>query len=142
MKISDLLREDHARVERLIVELDTWDADELQRGFNTFRKALQRHMFVEELAVFTFIRTEHHVELSCMPTLQQQHDEILLLLDQMDETRHQSPPMDVAPLKHALLAALDEHRRFEDEELYPRFDADLGEQQKRTILLRLQACID
>jgi len=144
MKISALLKQDHVKIEGAIDALNHVPADRLPDALAALRELVQRHMFVEELAVFTYLRIENGIDFSGMATLQRQHDDILEHFDQLFPVpQPQRPPATVDDVRmRALLQALDEHHRYEDKTLYARLDADLSEQQKRKVLMRLQVCVE
>ena len=129
---------DHRKIEKL---LDTFEEhtkgeyDAMVASFNTFAWELEKHVFVEEKAIFTAYHPEDVVYgYKMLPELTKQHNVILNKLEVMrKDIRNRRVMKDV----YGFGEFLRKHRAFEEEHVYPKLDQALTEQQKKHVIDRI-----
>lgn len=133
---------DHCKLEKLLDELETnseKDYSIITRSFNKFEWSLEKHIFVEEKAIFTSYNPKDVTEgYKMLPVLTQQHNVILNKLNNMRKNvRNKRPIRDIYEFKEFLI----KHKNFEESEVYPHLDQTLNEKQKEIIINRINELI-
>lgn len=134
--ISSLMFDDHQKILGRLQELETGisnKAPDIPHLFDQFKWRLEMHMFIEERAIFT--NTEFSIKSSEMVKRVTGEHKVLLEMLQSLERRLMSGYTDL--VIDDLKGGLDEHKTFEETELYPRLDEELDPQAKRFIIERL-----
>ena len=135
MEISDLMLRDHCKIEKLLSEFKlSIGSPEAEKRFDGFKWELEKHMFIEERAIFTFVKPEDNEDFAAIPKLKREHDEILDLMESIEKDTKEE---DVSKLQNLLM----KHKTFEDEVLYPKLDVELNAEQKKIIVDRLMKFI-
>ncbi|MBN2066368.1 MAG: hemerythrin domain-containing protein [Candidatus Thermoplasmatota archaeon] len=139
MNIPALMVKDHCKIEALLTDLEKaveQDYSMMLKTFTTFEWELEKHIFIEEKAIFTSYHPDNVVEgYKMLPELTKQHNEILNRLNIMrKQLRSRQNITDVSGFKTLLM----EHRSFEELEVYPQLDQALTEEQKQTIVAKIR----
>lgn len=136
--ILSLMTKDHEDIERLIKKLDEsidLDYDAMKKAFEQFEWKLEKHIFVEEKAIYTFYEPmdiEHGYEI--LPTIIKHHNFILNSLSIMRrQVQNGKKPEDHLQLK----SFLHKHKNYEEREVYPRLDESLDNSQKKQVIDRI-----
>ncbi len=135
-EISTLMIRDHAKVEEIIVEL----IKNLNKGFKTrldsfnkFKWNIEKHFFVEEKCIFSQCHNLNEADLTAISNDILNHKEILSMISQIEDDIIQKKKPDIEELKKALA----EHKKYENEFLYPLLDNELSLNQKELITEKL-----
>jgi hypothetical protein len=142
LNILSLMKEDHHQIESLIEILNDSlgkSYDEIQKHFEKFEWKLEKHIFIEEKAIFTFYEPEDiNLGYSMLPTLMKQHNYILNELNKMrKDVKNRKTLKDLENLKIFLL----KHRNYEERDVYPKLEDSLKEEQKKQIIDRINEMI-
>ena len=128
---------DHAKLLRLlhlVQQIHGGDVIETIKVFDTFEWELEKHFFAEEKAIFTSYDPDNIIEgYKMVPTLIKDHTEILNTIRTLRRDILKRRPLDFNHLTESLI----EHKKFEEEEVYPKLDQELTEEQKSKIIDRI-----
>jgi len=133
---------DHCKIEFLIDKLEEnakGDPSTIIKAFNKLEWELEKHIFVEEKAIFTSYNPEDVTEgYKMLPELTKQHNEILNRLSIMrKDVRSRGIVKDVYSFKEFMI----KHKTFEEREVYPKLDETLDETQKKHIIERINEIV-
>lgn len=133
---------DHCKIENLINDLEeNIDANrsKIIDLFNKFEWVLEKHIFIEEKAIFLSYRPEDVNEgYKMLPELTKQHNEILNRLDIIRREVHTRGVInDVYGLKQFII----KHKNYEEKEVYPKLDMALNDDQKKDIIDKIEQII-
>jgi hypothetical protein len=140
--ILELMVKDHCKIEQLLDKLEAnvgKDYPTMMKSFNKFEWELEKHIFVEEKAIFTSYRPEDVTEgYKMLPELTKQHNVILNKLDLMrKDVRNKRKFTDIYGFKEFLI----KHKNFEEKDVYPMLDQALDDVQKQLIVERINEII-
>ena len=128
--ILDLMMKDHGKIVKLLLDVEKSIGMEListMKVFDTFEWELEKHIFIEEKAVFSSYKPTNIVEgYKMVPELIQQHNDILNRLRVMRKNLMWQRPIDYDEFKELIMA----HKTFEEVSLYPKLDQELNASQK------------
>ena len=129
--ILTLMVKDHFKIEKLLDGLEKnaeKDHSIMMKSFNKFEWELEKHIFVEEKAIFTSYNPENVIMgYKMLPELTKQHNVILNKLDNMRrDARSRRKITDIYGFKEFLI----KHKNFEEQSLYPKLDQELDEVEK------------
>jgi len=129
---------DHCRLEKLLDDLEkNIDKEQtaLRESFYRFEWELEKHLFTEEKAIFTFYNPEDVSEgYKMLPELIKQHNFLVNKLDNWRRTIRNNKKIDGF---YEFKKFLINHREFEEKEVYPRLDQTLDDKQKKLIISRI-----
>ena len=133
---------DHCKIEKLIDDLEeNLDANRAKiiDLFDKFEWALEKHVFVEEKAIFLSYKPDDVNEgYKMLPELTKQHNEILNRLDIMRREVHSKGTInDIYGLKRFII----KHKIYEEKEVYPNLDLALNDDQKKDIIDKIEQVI-
>jgi len=134
---------DHCKIEKLLsrIEENSGNASrsEMIDLFNDFEWVLEKHIFVEEKAIFTSYSPDDVTQgYKMLPELTKQHNEILNRLDIMRrEVYSKGLITDVYGFKQFII----KHKNFEEKEVYPKLDLALDDVHKKNIIDKIQQII-
>ncbi len=140
VEIWDHMTKDHALLTGFLEGLRVSfgkEPSEVKQAFERFRWTLEKHLFTEERAIFTFLRTEGETK-SVFDGILREHGEILAMLDTLGRDIDDERPIDITGLSDLLVR----HHQFEEEELYPLLDRELSAEHKRFILRRIASFVE
>ncbi len=139
--ILDLMIKDHGKIVKLLLDVEKSIGMELisiMKVFDTFEWELEKHIFIEEKAIFTSYKPTNIVEgYKMVPELIQQHNDILNRLRVMRKNLMWQRPIDYNEFKELIMA----HKTFEEASLYPKLDQELDESQKEEIMKKIREII-
>jgi len=140
--ILQIMVRDHQRIETLIDTLEESlddDFEDIQKAFDAFEWQLEKHIFAEEKAIFTFYEPEDVSSgYKMLPVLTKQHNDILNRLDLIRKSvQNGKTPEKVSEFKKVLM----KHRTFEEVEVYPKLQETLSEDQKDKIIEKVKTII-
>jgi hemerythrin-like domain-containing protein len=139
--ILDLMMKDHGKIVKLLLDVEKSIGMEListMKVFDTFEWELEKHIFIEEKAIFTSYKPTNIVEgYKMVPELIQQHNDILNRLRVMRKNLMWQRPIDYDEFKELILA----HKTFEEATLYPKLDQELDVAQKEEIMKKIREII-
>jgi hypothetical protein len=116
--ITNIMLKEHERIKKNLDEFEQELNKDLKKSikiFEIFKWTLEKHFFIEEKAIFTFIDTNEFPDIL---TLGEQHEEILSIIKNIDEDLEEGIKPKINDLKVVLL----KHAEFEDEVFYPELD--------------------
>lgn len=132
---------DHGKLIKLLRDVEKSIGMELvstMKVFDTFEWELEKHIFIEEKAIFSSYKPTNIIEgYKMVPELIQQHNEILNKLRVMRKNLLWQRPIDYNEFKERLMV----HKTFEETELYPKLDQELDVSQKEEIIKRIREII-
>ena len=138
MNISDLMSSDHCRLSKMLDEFkNSIGSDGQKSNFHDFRWELEKHLFIEEKAIFTFAHPEDKDDFKAIPELEREHDIILDFLDKIERGINEGKNQEAREYVEGMSDFLAKHRKFEDSEIYPKLDVELSEEQKKIITKRI-----
>jgi iron-sulfur cluster repair protein YtfE (RIC family) len=139
--ILDLMIKDHGKIVKLLLDVEKSIGMEListMKVFDTFEWELEKHIFIEEKAVFSSYKPTNIVEgYKMVPELIQQHNDILNRLRVMRKNLMWQRPIDYDEFKELIMA----HKTFEEVSLYPKLDKELNVSQKEEIMKKIREII-
>ena len=139
--ILELMTKDHGKIIKLLRDVEKSIGMELvstMKVFDTFEWELEKHIFIEEKAIFSSYAPTNIVEgYKMVPELIQQHNEILNKLRVMRKNLQWQRPIDYDEFKDLIMA----HKTFEEASLYPKLDQELNESQKEDIIRRIREIV-
>lgn len=140
--ILHLMVKDHCKIEKLLDKLEEnieKDYSIMRESFNKFEWELEKHLFIEEKAIFTSYNPEDVSEgYKMLPELTKQHNYIINQLNNWrNKIRKKKKICGFFEFKKFLM----NHKEFEEKEVYPRLDESLGETQKQQIINRINEII-
>lgn len=140
--ILDLMIKDHGKIVKLLLDVEKSIGMELvsiMKVFDTFEWELEKHIFIEEKAIFTSYKPTNIVEgYKMVPELIQQHNDILNRLRVMRKNLMWQRPVDYDEFKELIMA----HKTFEEASLYPKLDQELDVSQKEEIIKKIREIIE
>jgi hemerythrin-like domain-containing protein len=133
---------DHCKIEKLLDEFEENADKDHTSAFNSFNKLeweLEKHIFVEEKAIFTSYNPKDVVEgYAMLPELTKQHNLLLNKLSNMRRDVHRrTKPTELYGFKEFLI----KHRTFEEQEVYPKLDKNLDAENKKVIFDKINEII-
>jgi len=138
VSVISLMIKDHRQIEVLLSQLEQSidaDYDLLKTTFEKLEWKLEKHLFVEEKAIFTFyepLDTTYGYKM--LPVLTKQHNHILNELQVMRRNINEGKiPQDLEGFKRFLHT----HRDFEEQDVYPKLEETLTDEQKQRMLQRI-----
>jgi len=138
VNVISLMIKDHRRIETLISQLEKsldQDYERVKDAFEQLEWKLEKHLFVEEKAIFTFYEPQDiSYGYNMLPTLTKEHNHILNTLGVMKRDIHNGKtPTNIKEFKQYLF----NHRDFEEQDVYPKLEDTLTDDQKETMLQRI-----
>ena len=137
--ILKIMIKDHCKIEELINNLENsskLDYESMNKAFSRFEWELEKHIFIEEKAIFTSYNPEDVIEgYKMIPELTKQHNYILNTLNNWrDDIRKRRTITDIYSLKEFII----KHKNFEEEKVYPKLDESLTEDVKQNIIEKIK----
>ena len=139
--ILDLMMKDHGKIVTLLLDVEKSIGMEIlstMKVFDTFEWELEKHIFIEEKAIFSSYKPTNIVEgYKMVPELIQQHNDILNRLRVMRKSLMWQRPIHYNDFKELIMA----HKTFEEVSLYPKLDQELDASQKEEIMKKIREII-
>lgn len=135
--ILEIMVEDHNRLLKLLDIIDAHKGP-LIESFSDFVWNFEKHVFIEEKAIFTTYNTQNVKEdLKVFQEISKQHTNLLEILEIM--RKESLKKKHIHPKKFRKL--LIDHKTFEEESVYPKLDQGLGASEKKEIIKRISEII-
>lgn len=134
--ISGLMKRDHQIIIGLLGELEANTSSDPKitlQLFENFKWKLDLHMFIEEHTIFETPAFSKESD-EMVKRIRQEH---IVLLDILKSLERKLLSGSVKIVISDFKGALEEHRAFEDNELYPRLDRELEPKTKEFIISQL-----
>ncbi len=135
--ILDYMVRDHGKLLKLIADIEKKlgeDTISVMRAFDMFEWSLEKHVFTEEKAIFTFYNPKNITKgYAMVPELIKEHNEILNEMRIIRKNLQHKKHIHFEKFKQLLM----QHKTFEEEKLYPQLDRELDESQKKVIIDRI-----
>lgn len=135
--ISEIMIRDHGKIVKLLTDFEksiNLDKKTKMKAYYTFLWELEKHFFTEEKAIFISYEPEDKTRgYAMIPELIKEHNEIFKRLKTMKKTLKNNKDFDFQDFK----IFLTKHKNFEDENVYPIFDQELDESEKKMIIHRI-----
>jgi hemerythrin superfamily protein len=132
--ILALMINDHCKIEDLVDNLEKKskdDFDSMKKVFNNFEWELEKHIFIEEKAIFTS-------GYKMLPKLTNQHNYLLNILNNWrKDIQNKRMITNVYSFKEFLI----NHKNFEEEQVYPKLDEALPEEEKEHIVAKINQIV-
>jgi iron-sulfur cluster repair protein YtfE (RIC family) len=139
--IFELMTMDHTRLLKLLRDVEKSIGMELvsvMKVFDTFEWELEKHIFIEEKAIFTSYNPTNILEgYKMVPELIKQHNDILNRIRVMRKDLLWNKPVKYNEFKEFLVT----HKTFEEESLYPKLDQELTIPQKEEIIKKIREIV-
>jgi iron-sulfur cluster repair protein YtfE (RIC family) len=139
--IVDLMTKDHGKIIKMLQDVEKSLGMELvstMKVFDTFEWELEKHIFIEEKAIFTSYNPKDITEgYKMVPELIAQHNNILNALRLMRKDLMWQRPCHFDEFKESLIA----HKTFEETSLYPKLDQELTVTQKNDIIRKIREIV-
>jgi len=133
---------DHCKIENLLDDFQENIEKEyslMKKSFTKFEWELEKHIFVEEKAIFTSYHPEDVSEgYKMLPELTIQHN---FILNQLNNWRRDFQSKKKIDGLNKFKKFLIKHKEFEEKEIYPKLDQSMDEKQKKYIIDRLDEII-
>lgn len=134
--ILDLMVSQHALIEALFFVFKNdikGGAEKAKASFANFTEELKKHFSMEEEAIFNF-STWKKVEIAeTIKHLEKEHKEMANIVDKMAQGLEKVSEKEIENLYGILL----NHRKKEEEVLYPEIDKELDERERSIIIARI-----
>ena len=140
--ILSLMVKDHCKLEELISDLEEknkGDFEEMRKSFHKFEWELEKHIFTEEKAIFTDYSPDDVSQgYKMLPELTKQHNYIVNKLNNWrEDIRKKKMLTDVYSFKEFII----NHRKYEEEKVYPNLEESLSEEAKRHIAAKINEIV-
>jgi hypothetical protein len=139
--LTDLMVRDHGKIVKMLHDVEKSIGMELvstMKVFDTFEWELEKHIFIEEKAIFSSYSPTNIVEgYKMVPELIKQHTEILNTVRVMRKDLMWQRPVKYQEFKEKIIA----HKTFEEASLYPKLDQELSGPQKEEIIRRIHELV-
>jgi len=139
--ILELMIKDHSKIVKMLLDVEKSIGMEListMKVFDTFEWELEKHIFIEEKAIFSSYNPTNIVEgYKMVPELIKQHTEILNTVRVMRKDLMWQRPVKYQEFKEQIMA----HKTFEEASLYPKLDQELSGPQKEEIIRRIREIV-
>jgi len=102
--------------------------------FDKFKWEFEKHIFVEEKAIFTFFNPDIKEDYKDIPYILEEHTTLLEMLMNLEKDIINKKDIDISKFKKLL----EQHKNFEENSLYPKLDRSLDKSQKSIIIKRIK----
>jgi len=140
--ILPLMVRDHCKIDKLLDNFEkNIDSDIIVKNeaFNKFEWGLEKHLFTEEKAIFTFYKPDDVDEgYKMLPKLTEQHN---VIVNQLNNWRNDIRNNQKIQGFYEFKKFLNKHREFEEQDVYLKLDETLTEKQKLTIISRINEMV-
>jgi len=131
--ILGLIKKDHSKLIELLNNLEEKSKDNfisIKKAFLKFKWELEKHIFIEEKAIFTdYNPIDVNEGYKMLPEITKQHNIIINILTNWEnDVRKGRQLTEIYSFKEFLI----NHRIFEEQQVYPKPDESLNDEQKKT----------
>jgi hypothetical protein len=134
--ILELMVKDH---KKMIESLDEVEKDNYPNfeAFCRFKWHLEKHIFIEEKAIFIYYHKRNDDDIKKFEKLSNEHTVILDLLDKILKDSFPKGNINFNKLKHLL----SNHKKFEEKNIYPQLDKEISDFEKSKIIKKIKDII-
>ena len=137
ISVTNLMVESHNHIERLFDKFKASIEGDFKltiRLFDEFKWEFEKHIFIEEKAIFKFFNLSKNDDyFDVVPNLIKEHDIILETLNEIENNLVIKGSDDT----HRFKELLAKHKNFEEETIYPKLDKELNDSQKNSIFIKI-----
>jgi len=134
--ILELMIKDHKKIVEILDEVEK-DGYQNFDAFCRFKWHLEKHIFIEEKAIFIYYHKSGDNEINKFEKLSNDHTVILDLLDKIIKDSFPKGNINFHKLKHLLY----NHKKFEENNIYPQLDKDINDFEKSKIIKKIMEII-
>ena len=134
--IFELMIKDHKKIIKLLDEVEKGGYPNFD-AFCRFKWHLEKHIFLEEKAIFIYYHKTSDDEINIYEKLSNEHTIILNLLDKILKDSFPKGNINYHKLKHLLSS----HKKFEEKNIYPKFDKEISDFEKSKIIKKIMEII-
>jgi len=134
--ILEIMLGDHALIETLLIAFKDSlgkSVELTEELFDKFRWELEKHIFVEEKVIFRLCNLPKPELCKVVQDLTKDHDTMLEMLNEVQNDIVTKNETNISKFQELLA----DHRKTEEEILYPMLDQQLSEKEKEMIILRI-----
>ncbi|MFH1101472.1 MAG: hemerythrin domain-containing protein [Methanobacteriota archaeon] len=139
--ILELMVKDHGKLVQLLSDVEKSVGAQtltVMKVFDSFQWALEKHFFTEEKAIFTSYNPVNiQVGYRMVPELIKEHNKILNSLEVMRRDLLKQRRCDFEDFRELLM----NHKVFEEQQLYPKLDQELSDEQRNEIIRRVEEMV-
>jgi hemerythrin-like domain-containing protein len=140
--IVALMVNDHCKIEQLLINFEKnieREKSEMKKAFYDFEWELEKHIFIEERAIYTQYEPEDIAGgYKMLPKITAQHNYIINKLQNLRRDIHKNRSLsDIDDFKNFI----NDHKNFEEKDVYPLLDQTLGKEQKKQIYEKINEII-
>lgn len=135
-EILEIMIGDHALIDvLLLVFKDSLDKEPevIEKALNEFSWELEKHLFVEEVAIFRFCNSPDSTICKIVQNLIGEHDTMVEMLNEIRNDLAMNKEIDISKFSELL----KNHQKIEEKSLYPKIDEELSKEQKDIIISRI-----
>lgn len=133
--INELMLKEHGKLLSLLINfLKEEDKEKARNLFENFKWTLEKHLFVEEKAIFDLYQKIKGKEVGDIFSLMDEHGDMMNLLKDFE---YESSKERLEELKKLLI----KHQKFEDENFYPKLDEMLDDYKKEELIEKIKEVI-
>lgn len=140
--ILDLMIQHHGKLTKMLVVAERTLQEDKKKAiqlFDEFEWEMEKHIFTEEKAIFTSYSPTNIIEgYKMVPELIKEHNEII---NKIRTTRKEIILKGTADFND-FKTLMIRHRKFEEEQLYPKLDQELTQNQKEKIIKRITEIVE
>jgi len=131
--LSHILGKEHQKIGGMLEQLSSQQLppSEQKNLFEQFKWAVEKHLFLEEKAIFTTI--DNNTYSHFVPRLLSEHNLLLNLLQKMEQQLSQSDTINFSSFSDLL----KKHESFEELTFYPHLEQELNSSQKRLLMEKI-----
>jgi iron-sulfur cluster repair protein YtfE (RIC family) len=140
VNVSSIMSAEHYRINHILEKFEREfeeDPELAKQTFNVFKWNLEKHIFVEEKAIFDVYETIVGEEVSDVFDLMEEHGVLIDLVNSIEENLYEDNEFNLSELKEEL----NKHHVHEDSKFYPDLDNNLDEDQKIRLIERIKEII-
>ena len=135
--IIELMLKDHEKIVDYLNKVEESGHPDIE-AFLKFEWHLKKHIFIEEKAIFiSYQPSDDSEEEKIFNKLSKEHTVIMDLLDKISKESFQRGNINFNKLKKLLAV----HKKFEENEVYPKLEEKLNEKNKREIIKKITEII-
>ena len=134
--ILELMIKDHKKIVEILDEVEKNGYPNFD-AFCRFKWHLEKHIFIEEKAIFIYNHKGSDNEINKFEKLSKEHTVILDLLDKILKDSFPKGNINYHKLKHLLT----NHKKFEENDIYPQLDKDISNFEKSKIIKKIMEII-
>jgi hemerythrin superfamily protein len=134
--ILEMMLGDHALIESFLINFKdnlSKGIELVEKSFDEFNWALEKHMFVEEKVMFKFCDSLTSEICKIVQGLTKDHDSMLEMLNEIRNMLVINKEIDISNFQEFLM----DHKRIEETTLYPKLDQILNKEQKEIMIAQI-----